>query len=56
MKKTGIALKYGYKAPLEDYYQFNCSRRNRVRISGCLFDYFLETTICIRTGSMIDLN
>ena len=35
MKKTGIALKYGYKAPLEDYYKFNCSRQNQARITTC---------------------
>ena len=30
MKKTGIALKYGYTAPLQDYYKFNCTRQNKV--------------------------
>ena len=42
MKKTGIALKYGYKAPLQDYHKFNCSRQDNVRIASQIFSYFVQ--------------
>ena len=39
MKRKGNTLKYGFKAPLLDYYTFNCSRQCDVSniISMCIY-------------------
>ena len=57
MKRKGNTLKYGYKAPLLDYYKFNCSRQYDVRTIFYLYSYFVVVNVMIiRTGAMTELN
>ena len=49
------ALKYGYTAPLQDYFTFNTSRQNDVRTT--IYSYFLIFSITPdRTGAMTENN
>ena len=44
--KRGDTLKYGFKAPLLDYYGFNCSRQYDVRTTICTYTLFCCYQCC----------